>query len=146
MPNEDVIKSKLAAMSLYLRKLMPYLEKYRQGKMELHDPEIFIVERLFQLIADAAIDINTHIMTRAKLEPSDDYEGTFRILGKHGVLPVDLAEKISGSVGLRNRLVHGYEKIQRKLVMDDISGGIGQYVEYMKYIAEFVEKSAGKKT
>lgn len=115
MPNGDVIKSKLAAMSLYLPKLAPYLEKYRQGKMGLHDPEVFIVERLFQLIADAAIDINTHIMTRGKLEPSDDYEGTFRVLGKHGILPIDLAEKISGSVGLRNRLVHGYEKVSARL-------------------------------
>ena len=130
-------------MSLYLPKLILYLEKYRQGKMALHEPEVFIVERLFQLIADAAIDINTHIITRSKLEPSDDYEGTFRILGKHGILPLDLAEKISGSVGLRNRLVHGYEKVQRKLVMDDISDGIGQYVEYIKYITKFVDNRKG---
>ncbi len=144
MPNEDVIKNKLAAMSMYLPELMPYLEKYRQGELVLSDPQIFIVERLFQLIADAAIDINTHIMTRAKLEPSDDYEGTFRILGKHAILPADLAEKIAGSVGLRNRMVHGYEKVQRKIMMDDISSGIGQYVEYMKHIAAYVEKHREK--
>lgn len=140
MLNEDVIRSKLAAMGAYLLELMPYLESYRRGEIALSDQKIFIVERLFQLIADAAIDINTHIITRKKLESPDDYEGTFRILGKNAVLPLDLAEKISGSVGLRNRMVHGYEKVQRKIMMDDIAEGIGQYVEYMKHISVFLEK------
>src|SRR3989338_4764476 len=140
MPRKDVIQSKLAAMSVYLPELLPYLEQYRRGEFSLSDTKVFVVERLFQLIADAAIDINTHIITHNKLEPSEDYEGTFTILGKHGILPIELAEKISGSVGLRNRLVHNYEAVQRKIVMDDISGGIGQYVEYMKHISEWLEK------
>lgn len=143
MPNtEDVIKSKLAAMSTYITELLPYLEKYRRGDLALNDPQVFIVERLFQLIADTAIDINTHIITRDKLESPDDYEGTFRILGKHRIIPFELAEKISGSVGLRNRMVHGYEKVQRKVMMNDISDGIGQYVEYMKHIVAYTEKQS----
>lgn len=127
-------------MSVYLPELMPYLEAYRKGEFSLSDTKVFVVERLFQLIADAAIDINTHIITRNKLEPSEDYEGTFAILGKHDILPLPLAEKISGSIGLRNRLVHNYESVQRKKVMDDISSGIGQYVEYMKHISVWLEK------
>ncbi len=139
MPDDNVIKSKLSAISQYYEELIPYLEKYRAGDISLTDPRIFVVERLFQLIADTAIDINTHIIARKKFEPSEDYEGTFRILGLHGIIPLDLAEKISGSIGLRNRMVHGYEKVQRKIMMDDIAEGIGQYAQYMKHIAEFLE-------
>ena len=140
MLNADIIQSKLAAMGTYLPELMPYLEKYQRGELSLSDPQIFIVERLFQLIADTAIDINTYIITHRKLESPDDYEGTFRIIGKHGIIPLELAEKISGSIGLRNRMVHGYEKVQRKIMMDDISSGIGQYVAYIKHISAFLEK------
>ncbi len=140
MPNGDVIKSKLAAMSIYLDKLMPYLERYRKGEIALDHPDVFIIERLFQLIVDAAIDINTHIITRGNLEPADDYEGTFRTLGKNKVISFSLGDEIAGSVGLRNRMVHGYEKVQVKKMLDDISSGIGQYVEYMKQISEFMEK------
>ncbi|MEK7621806.1 MAG: DUF86 domain-containing protein [Patescibacteria group bacterium] len=139
MPDKDIIKSKLAAISEYLPRLMSNLEVYRQGKLMLDDDRVFVIERLFQLIADAAIDINTHIIIQGKLESPDDYEGTFRILGQHKIIPLDFAEKISGSVGLRNRLVHGYEKVQRKIALDDISNGISQYVEYVKHIQEFVE-------
>lgn len=144
MLNEDVIKSKLGAMSLYITELMPYLEKYKNGAIALNDPEVFIIERLFQLIADAAIDINTHIITQGNLEPSDDYEGTFHILGKHNIIPLELAEKISGSVGLRNRMVHGYEKVQRKIILDDISNGIERYPEYMKHVRKFIEEKPKK--
>jgi len=35
MPEEDIVKSKLAAMSLYVPELMPYLEKYRRGEIVL---------------------------------------------------------------------------------------------------------------
>ena len=140
MLNEDVIKNKLAAMSEYLPQIMPLLERYRRGELALSDPQVFIVERLFQLIADAAIDINTHIITRKKLESPDDYEGTFRVVGKHGIIPLALAEQMSSSVGLRNRLVHGYERVQRKISMDDIANGIEQYADYMKHISAFLEK------
>lgn len=140
MPDKNVVTSKLAAIGAYLEELMPHLEQYRLGKLPLNDLRVFVIERLFQLTADAAIDINTHLITRGKLEPSDDYEGTFHILGKHGIIPADLGDAISGSVGLRNRLVRGYEKVQKKIALDDISNGIGQYVAYMKHIKSFLEK------
>ena len=69
---EDIVKSKLAAMSLYVPELVPYLEKYRRGEIVLDDPRVFLIERLFQLIADAAIVINTHIITKGKLEKPHD--------------------------------------------------------------------------
>ena len=111
MLEPDVVKSKLAAMGKYLERLLPYLERYKKGEIGLDNPDVFVVERLFQLTVDAAIDINTHIITRGNLEPADDYEGTFRILGKSGIIPFELGDKISGSVGLRNRMVHRYEKV-----------------------------------
>jgi len=141
MLNIDIVKTKLAAMGNYIEKLLPYLEKYRKGEILLDSPDVFVVERLFQLTVDAAIDINTHIITRNNLESPDDYESTFKVLGKNQIIPLELGEKISGSVGLRNIMVHGYEMVQVKKMLDDISDGIGQYVEFMKSISEFVEKN-----
>ncbi|HCB35378.1 MAG: hypothetical protein A2W52_01580 [Candidatus Taylorbacteria bacterium RIFCSPHIGHO2_02_49_25] len=140
MPDKDVVKSKLSAMSSYFEQLMPFVERYRKGGLALDSQDVLVIERLFQLLVDTAIDINTHIITRSGLESPDDYEGTFRVLGKNNVIPLELGERISGSVALRNRMVHGYETVQRKRMLDDISGGINQYAEYMKHISAFVEK------
>jgi len=140
MPNPDVITSKLGAMRDYLSELMPYIEKARKGVITIESPELRGIERLFLLVVDAAIDINTHIITRNKFESPDDYQGTFGILAKHKVIPSELADKIQDSVGLRNMMTHGYEKVQKQKMFDDIVGGIDQYSEYMKAIANYIEK------
>lgn len=135
MRNEDVIESKLSAMKRYIALLESVLPTVVVDSLE-----IYAVERLFQLVVDAAIDVNTHIITRANLDTPDDYHGTFTILGDKKVIPFELAEKISESVGLRNLLVHGYEKVDKQKMLSDIKSGIGQYVEYMKHILEYVER------
>ncbi len=140
MPNHDVIASKLGAMRDYLSELLPYIEKARQGHLGIEDPELRIIERLFLLVVDAAIDVNTHIITRNKFESPDDYQGTFAVLAHHKVISFELAEKIRESVGLRNMMTHGYEKIQRQKMFNDIINGIDQYSVYMKAITDYMEK------
>lgn len=138
MPNKDVIKNKLSAMSSYFEELIPYIEEVKKGGITVEDPKVYIVERLFLLIVDAAIDINTHIITRNKFESPDDYVGTFTAMEKNKIISSELALKISGSIGLRNKMVHGYEKIGRQEMLDYITSGIGQYAEYMKYIDKYI--------
>lgn len=136
MFNLDIIQSRLAAIKKYLLILEPVLPK-----VSLDSLEMYAVERLFQLIVDAAIDINTHIITRSDLETPDDYQGTFAILADNKIIPREFADKISKSVGLRNLLVHGYEKVDKSKSLSDIASGISQYMEYMKHIQKFTEKT-----
>ena len=65
--------------------------------------KLHTVERLFQLIVDTAVDINTHIIIESQFHVPSDYQSTFIALGEHKVLPMDFAIKIAPSVGLRNR-------------------------------------------
>ena len=44
------------------------------------------------------------------------------------------------SDGLRNKMTHDYEKIQRQKMLNDIVSGIDQYSRYMKVIADYMEK------
>ncbi len=125
-------------MSSYLQELSPYIEEAKKGAITPEDQRIYIIERLFLLIVDAAIDVNTHIITRNKLESPEDYTGTFVILGKNKIIPHEFALKISGSVGLRNKMVHGYEKVQRQEMLNYIVNGIGTYSEYVKYINDYI--------
>lgn len=138
MFSPEIIESKLAAIKKYLSILQPLLPKVKVGSLEM-----YASERLFQLIVDAAIDVNTHIITRFDFNTPDDYQGTFTVLQENKIIPYDLADKIAKSVGLRNLLVHGYEKVDKEEMLRHISNGIGQYVGYMKHINDFLER--GKK-
>ncbi len=92
------------------------------------------LERYFQLVVDYAIDINHHFIKEGGYGIPDDLQGTFTVLGEHGVLPKDFAAKISASVGLRNRIVHQYEDVKPAIFVENLKKNLGDYDEYIKQI------------
>ncbi len=134
-----VVVNKLELMQEYFGRLDPLL--IPSDKEILTDTTaLSAIERNFQLIVDAAIDINTAIIKKENIQVSDDYQGTFELISKCSALPHELAFAIAPSVGLRNALVHVYEKIDPARVIHDIKNNIGQYRQYMKYIYEYIER------
>jgi uncharacterized protein YutE (UPF0331/DUF86 family) len=70
-----------------------------------------VVERLLQLMIQAAIDINEHILS--KLSPGNsatNFEAFIELI-KYQVITPELAQQLAPSSGLRNRLVHEYDDI-----------------------------------
>ncbi|MFZ1019505.1 MAG: HepT-like ribonuclease domain-containing protein [Minisyncoccia bacterium] len=98
-----------------------------------------VIERYFQIVVDSAISINEQIISSLGLETPDDYPGTFFIIAKSGVIPIPFSQKISGSVGLRNLVVHAYEEVKQDQMINDIRNNIYQYDEYVAYIKKFLD-------
>ena len=71
------------------------------------------LERNFQLAVDEVIDVNVHFIRELNLKTADDFQSTFAILAESRILPPNFASKIAPVVGLRNVLVHRYEKIDK---------------------------------
>ena len=134
MVNKEIIKAKLNTMRENLVKLKAELEVTDEA-IKRDDRSKSALERYFQLVVDGAVGINEHIISEENLEVPDDYFGTFAILGKAGVLPTEFSEKIAPSVGLRNQIIHQYEKIDVYLMLQNIRNNIHQYDEYMALIA-----------
>src|SRR3989344_3935079 len=135
MLDKTLIVTKVADISGYLNKLLPRLKGESRA---IIDEELVLhtVERLFQLLVDSAIDLNTHIINNLNALVPDDYQSTFTVLGENKVLPMEFALKIAPSVGLRNLIVHKYGKVDLKRMVDDIKANIGDYTEYLKLISE----------
>lgn len=140
MIDKELIKNKLADLSGYYKELTNLTKNDTPGilgdSLKLHS-----LERLFQLIVDIAIDINTHIISEMNLEVPGDYQSSFITLGENKILPMDFSLRIAPSVGMRNLIVHRYGKADLKKVVEDIRNEIGDYETYMKYIGEFISKS-----
>ncbi len=82
---------------------------------------------------------NTHIILESRAHVPNDYQSTFITLGEHKVLPIDFALKIAPSVGLRNLVVHKYDRVDIKRMVDDIKNEIHQYYDYLRYIKGFLD-------
>jgi len=99
------------------------------------------LERILQLIVDEIIDINNHIIRYHPLTVPEDFQSSFRVLAEHKILPEEFADKIAPVVGLRNRLVHRYEKINIDLLLQAIRKNKEDFKEYTRYIFNFIHLS-----
>jgi uncharacterized protein YutE (UPF0331/DUF86 family) len=97
-----------------------------------------IVERLLQLMTQAAIDINDHILSKLNPGKSETNFNSFISLGKYGVITPELARQIAPSSGLRNRLVHEYDEIDPQEVFKSISLALQQYPLYVRQVNSYL--------
>lgn len=140
MLNKDLIKTKIRSIQEYLLEIEPILS-LPKDEIISNIEKLRTLERNFQLVVDAMLDVNIHFIRELNLNSPDDLKSTFIILAEGKILPFDFSEKISPVVGLRNILVHGYEKIDRKLFIDSFQKNRKDFEKYLRTINSFLEKS-----
>lgn len=132
-----IITTRLEFITRYLENLKRFQVISWDDYYNNFDTQL-ITERLIQLMAQAAIDINEHILS--KLNPGNSLTNfeAFIELGKYGVISPELAQQLAPSAGLRNRLVHEYDEIDPRKVFEAISFALEQYPLYVRQINNYV--------
>lgn len=140
MINKILVKEKLEKIKDYYEKLEELLEEPLEEILKSFK-SYFAIERVFILIVDEMIDINTHFIRKLNLRTPDDFQSTFSILAEKDIITNDFAKKIAPVVGLRNRLVHRYEEINRALFLNTAQKEKSDFKEYIKGIYQYLEKN-----
>lgn len=127
--SEPFVRQKLADLSQYLAEFETLaacdLATYQRDFVKRH-----AIEKLIELIVEVASDINRHILDVHNAVPPQTYYSTFEEMGNLGVLPASLAVSLAATTGLRNRLVHGYEKVQHEIVYHSLKSFLRNYKRY----------------
>lgn len=116
------------------------LFKFSDKEILSDSGKMHIAERLLQLIVDEMIDINQHFIKELNLKVSEDFQGTFYVLGENKILPIDFAQKIAPVVGLRNRVVHRYETLDTRLFISIFRKNLDDFKAYIKIINDYLKK------
>ena len=66
---------------------------------------------------EQAIDLANHVVRQEKLGVPDESRGSFRLLASAGVIPSELADRLSKMIGFRNVAIHQYENLDRKILV-----------------------------
>lgn len=134
-----VVRRKLGIMMESLRSLEPIgrfsLEEYRDRLYERK-----ATERLLQEVVEAAVDINTYLTVQLGEPAPEEYYTSFLKLTDLGVLPRELAEELAPSAGLRNRLVHQYDELDDRLVLEAVRSVQELFTRYIRAVEEFLER------
>ena len=139
MLNKNLIKTKIRSIQEYLVEIEPILS-LPKDQVVSNIEKLRALERNFQLIVDAMLDVNIHFIKELELGSPDDLKSTFVILAEGKIIPSDFAHKISLVVGLRNILVHGYEKVDRGLFIDSFQKNRQDFDKYLLFINSFLDK------
>lgn len=114
-------------MELYIKKIElieESLKRLREINSEISNLKQYksswrakdIVERNLHKIIEAIIDIAKILISRKKLkEPSTNRE-VFEILHENNLFPSDFLKIIDKMIGLRNIIVHSYDKIDDNII------------------------------
>jgi len=134
----DVIQRKLTSMSENLELLQPIAKlSFRQYQEQVYQKKA--AERLLQTIIEAAIDINNHLLVGCGFPTAEDSHQSFLdVAQKTGILDLSLAKELAPSAGLRNRLMHEYERLDDAIIFASVRRTLTQYPLYMQAVLQHI--------
>lgn len=138
--DRDIIEKRIASIVDYLSDLEQIrglsFEEYRSDTLRKRGIEKTIIN-----IVQAAIDINNYLLAKvSKTYAADNYD-SFIQMGEHNIIPREFAVRIAPVAGLRNRLVHEYDKIDDAIAHESIQEVLGLFPEYIEKIREFLKRA-----
>lgn len=133
----EIVRRKLAVIIENLSALEPIAAMTREAYIgDLYRRKA--AERLMQELIEAAIDINVHLTVQTGHTPPDDYYESFLRAAELKIISPALAGRLAPSAGLRNRLVHEYDRLAHDMVLDAIRMAEETYPVYVKEIEDFL--------
>ena len=128
----EVLERKLAALQRFLDDLadfgpLPHEERVRQH---------YAIERLLQLLCEAAADVGLQLLRRETGEGAGSYREIFQRLRERAALPAPLAEGLMEACAMRNVLTHLYDTIDTDRVAAAIDPAVDLYRRYFAWVVE----------
>ncbi len=140
MVKVDTVLARLEALNQYVGELEQFRSMTRAEFLgDLRNYRT--VECDFQLAAQAAIDIASHILAADFPHRPKGYRDVIELLGEVGVLPSDLAARFAEMAGFRNILIHESLAVDRDIVYDHLQDELDDFRLFGRYVAEYLARS-----
>jgi uncharacterized protein YutE (UPF0331/DUF86 family) len=139
-PSAEVLDRKLAALRRFLADLGDYARLDREARRREH----YAIERLIQLLCEAAADIGLQFLkARGEVLPGS-YREVFHALAQGDGLPADLADALVAACGMRNVLTHLYDTIDLERVIDAADPTLALYGRYSEWVRGRLVQRSGQ--
>jgi uncharacterized protein YutE (UPF0331/DUF86 family) len=134
------INDKIEEIEQYLQEFSDILpadfEEYKSSF-----EKIAACERYFEKIVESVVDLSFIFIKENNLSPPEDEEGVFKVLFNEEVISERLFEKLKDAKGMRNFIIHQYEKIDDEIVFDSLKEEfLTDVEEFLTQIKKFIKK------
>lgn len=135
----SVILKRLQFIGKNLKELRRFESMSLEDYLDSFDQKT-ISERIMELIAQAAVDINEHILTRDLNVAIDSNRDSFVQAGQYGIITIDVADELAKSAGLRNILAHRYLEINYPSLFNSVQIALRYYPLYIQQITAYLSQ------
>ena len=89
-----------------------------------------------QRACEQCIDLANHTIRARKLGLPKESRESFRLLADNRIIPRELAARLEGMVGFRNVLVHEYQRMDMRLMIDVIENRLDDLLHFTDLVVE----------
>ena len=134
----DIVLNKKESIERCIKQVRLYYEKPSSMPFEEDQMKQDAIAVNLQRAAEQVLDLANHVIKQKKLGLPKESRESFDILFRAGVIPGELAEKLKGMVGFRNVLVHQYEDLDIKIMVNVIEHHLGDLVNFTDYVLKYM--------
>lgn len=130
----------LDRLQLRLELLHDYLAELRRLRaldVASYLREAYAGRYLVQVAAQSCIDLAAHLIASEGWRAPRDFGDAFTVLSEHAVVDEELGDRLRALAGLRNRLVHVYDRIDDERVHAALVNGLDDIERFAVAIARF---------
>lgn len=135
--NRDLISKKLDFLNEQVYKIesMNFDEPAFIKNVDIHDLVVF---RLQQAV-ETCIDIAVHIIAGLNVSQKETARDAFKFLGEKKIIDKGLSIKMGKAADFRNRVVHGYNDFDFKLLYKDYQNNLADLRQFGGEILKYLE-------
>jgi len=134
---DDVVINKLATIERCLSRISEVYQQAGDGFFSDYTRQDSIILNL-QRACEAAIDLANYISKLKRLGIPQSSRGSFDLLQKAGILPMDISDNLKKMVGLRNIAVHDYQELNLEIVKFVVENHLIDFQRFGKEIKSLV--------
>lgn len=113
------INERLKDIQKAIERIEAFKSKGKEEFLSIED-NIHIFRSHFLIAVEAAISICYHLSARLLKMTSSEYSGCFELLHNKGMISKELKDGLIKLSGIRNRMVHRYEKVDYGFLFENI--------------------------
>lgn len=135
--NKSLVSKKLDFLNNYLHKIenMDFSKEAFIEDADIHDLVVFRVQQA----VETCIDIAAHIIAGLDAPQKETAKDAFRFLGEKKIIDKDLAVRMGKAADFRNRVVHGYNDFDFKLLFKDYKNDLKDPRQFGAEIVKYLE-------
>lgn len=139
MVDEEVLINKLEYINEYSNKL----KEMRGMSKDEYIADFVIqraVERTFETLIQASIDLAQHIRSAEGLAPSGTAKQAIGALGRAGIISSETQTHLEKAVGFRHILAHRYGDVDHDTVYDVLHSDLHWFDRFQQEIAQWFQQ------